>query len=79
MFLLILLELISLIIYLIILIYTFGLDTTTEYNQEIYVSNLITSILSITLEALAIALIIVFGIHALYFKIIHKLIWYIIW
>ncbi len=76
---LILLELSSLIMFVIILINTVGLDTTNEYYKNVYISNLLNSILSIALDLVSVVMIIIFGIHALYFKIIHKLIWYIVW
>jgi hypothetical protein len=76
---LIILEITSFVIYIIILVNTTELDTTNEYYKNVYVSNLVNSFLSIALEIISIILIIIFGIHALYFKIIHKLIWYIVW
>jgi hypothetical protein len=76
---LILLELASLVIYVIILINTLKLDTSDDYYKNIYTSNLVIAFMTIALEIISITLIIVFGLHALYFKIIRKLIWYIVW
>jgi hypothetical protein len=76
---LILLEICSLVMFLMILIYTFQLERSVPSFEKMYYSNLIHSILSLLLELIAIIIIAVFGIHSLYFKMTKRLFWYIIW
>ena len=76
---LIVLEMTTLVLYFLILGNTFDLDRTTDAINDAYFMNLLNSVLSIFLEVTAIWVIIVFGIHSLYFKVIQRLILYIFW
>lgn len=76
---LILLEITSFVFYFLIMAFTFELHYSKDSEKEAYVANLIDCILSMSLAVLAIWIILIFGLHSLYFKIIPRLIWYIIW
>ena len=78
MILLALLEIVTSVIFSIILVYTIQLDSNEEKYKQTIITNLINSPLNLTVDIISVWIIAVFGFHALYFKIIPKLIWYII-
>jgi len=75
---LVVLEVTCVAMFSLVLAKTFELERNDEREKEIYYANLIYSILSISLEFASTWMIIVLGIHSLYFKVIQKLTWYII-
>jgi hypothetical protein len=66
-------------IYLIILFNIFESDSFNESQKENYLVELLESALSICFNCISIWILICLGMHSLYFKIIHRLFWYIIW
>jgi hypothetical protein len=76
---LLLLEITTFVFYFLIMTYTFDLDESIENEKEAYLANLLNCILSMSLAVLSLWMILIFGLHSLYFKIIPRLIWYIIW
>lgn len=72
------LEMVTMVLFIIILSYTFRLDTQKEAEKSAYFYNILNSCLSLVLEILGIWVILAWGMHALYFKITYRLKWYII-
>lgn len=75
---LILLEVSTIVLYFIILVNTLKYEKKDEEKEDSYIYlNSILSIFSISLSMVSIWVIIVYGVHALYFKIINRLRYYI--
>jgi hypothetical protein len=66
-------------IYVILLIEIFESDYFKESQKESYLVELLESVLSICINCISVWILVCLGMHSLYFKIIHRLFWYIIW
>jgi hypothetical protein len=74
----ILIEIACTIIYIMILFDTLGLEGDTELINYYYFMNLLYSSLCLALEVVAMSIVVIFGIHSLYFKVPQRLVWFII-
>ncbi len=66
-------------IYVILLFDIFESDYFKQSQKETYLVELLESGLSICFNCISVWILISLGMHSLYFKIIHRLFWYIIW
>jgi hypothetical protein len=78
MFALILLEISTFVMFVVILISTFDMDKGTDKNEKDFMFSMLFTLANLILEAVSVGIIVVYGIHSLYFKVVKRLDWYIV-
>jgi len=76
---LVIIEVSSFCVWVVMLISTLDQPRSNDNDEDAYSINLIYCITNMSLLTISFYIILVFGLHSLYFKVIGRLIFYIVW